>query len=116
MSSSFSCLLVYLASVISLELERSFCECKIHGDTSSLQAVTQSIMKLQHFFGVVPNVKSIGPLARDVAKKLCRERVEGDEPEPRRAGGPDIDTLILIDRDVDSDAYGDSPDLRGAYR
>ena len=101
MSSSFSCLLVYLASVISLELERSFCECKIHGDTSSLQAVTQSIMKLQHFFGVVPNVKSIGPLARDVAKKLCRERVEGDEPEPRRAGGPDIDTLILIDRDVD---------------
>mmetsp|Transcript_57643 Transcript_57643/g.158760 ORF Transcript_57643/g.158760 Transcript_57643/m.158760 type:complete len:275 (-) Transcript_57643:1173-1997(-) len=52
--------------LISLELDRSFRECKLDGDTSSLQAVTQSITKLQTFYGIIPNVKSIGPLGRTV--------------------------------------------------
>ena len=89
------------ADVVSLELEDSFCECKIHGDMSSMQAVTQSILKLQHFFGVIPNVKSIGPLARDISKRLCRERLEVDDSNKRRPLGAEIDTLVLIDREVD---------------
>jgi hypothetical protein len=88
--------------LLSLELEACFKEAKLDGNASCLRAVTQSVMKLQAFYGVVPNVKAIGPSARDVSAMLCRARVEAAAAEaaaPRPA--PLIDTLVLIDREVD---------------
>lgn len=88
--------------LVSLELDRSFRECKLEGDTSSLQAVTQSLMKLQSFCGLIPNVKSVGPLGRTVCSKLMRMRVEsGEADEATTPTAPQIDTLWVFDREVD---------------
>ena len=86
--------------VLSLEMEHTFRECKLDGNLSSLEAVTQSVMKLQRFFGTIPNVKSLGPLGRDVSRMMCRARAEA---LPEHSLGPEgsIDTLILLDRSVD---------------
>jgi len=97
--------------LLSLELDACFKESKLDGNGSSLQAVTQSVMKLQSFFGVVPNVKAIGPSARDVSQMMCRARVEevssdtATNPSGTSASSkrpePLIDTMVLIDREVD---------------
>lgn len=88
--------------LISLELDRSFRECKLEGDMSSLQAVTQSILKLQSFFGLIPNVKSIGPLGHTVCSKVMRARVESvDDSLDLKTSSAQIDTLLLFDREVD---------------
>jgi hypothetical protein len=87
--------------LLSLELEACFKEAKLDGNASCLRAVTQSVMKLQSFYGVVPNVKAIGPSARDVSAMLCRARVEATAAEAAPRPAPLIDTLVLIDREVD---------------
>jgi vacuolar protein sorting-associated protein 33A len=84
--------------VVSLELEGGYRDIKLHGDNAPLNAVTDAVMKLQRFFGTIPNVKSIGPASRDVCKMMCRSRME----HPDGVGDvSSIDTLVMIDREVD---------------
>lgn len=87
--------------LISLELDGCFRDCKLEGDMSSLQAVTQSLIKLRSFYGLIPNVKSIGPLSRNVCNKLMRNEQAHAASKSDPSTPPLIDTLILIDREVD---------------
>lgn len=55
-------------------------------------------MRLQALFGVIPNLKSKGPSARAVLDMMLRmRREEGDAS----LAAPEIDTLIILDREVD---------------
>jgi vacuolar protein sorting-associated protein 33A len=56
-------------------------------------------MKLQCMFGLIPNVKGKGECAQQVKDMMLRMRREMGGDEPTLA--PEIDTLILIDRQVD---------------
>ncbi|XP_024401527.1 vacuolar protein-sorting-associated protein 33 homolog [Physcomitrium patens] len=87
--------------VLSLELERSFKETKVDGDTSSLWYMARAITKLQELYGVIPNVKGKGKAASQVSDILLRMQREQAPPLPASAKPPEIDTLILIDRQVD---------------
>jgi vacuolar protein sorting-associated protein 33A len=68
-------------------------------DCTSLFYVARSLMKLQCMFGLIPNVKGKGECAQQVKDMMLRMRREMGGDEPTLA--PEIDTLILIDRQVD---------------
>lgn len=87
--------------VLSLELERSFKEIKVDGDTSSLWYIARAIYKLQELYGVIPNVKGKGKAASQVSDILLRMQREQSPPLPASVKPPEIDTLLLIDRQVD---------------
>ena len=68
--------------------------------------VARSIMKLQRQYGIIPNVKGIGKAAQSVIEKVFSERIadEGDDGENAvdyESGGKNIDTVVVIDREVD---------------
>ncbi|KAG0569695.1 hypothetical protein M758_6G104800 [Ceratodon purpureus] len=87
--------------VLSLELERSFKETKVEGDTSSLWYIARAIYRLQELYGVIPNVKGKGKAASQVSDILVRMQREQPPPLPSSVKPPEIDTLLLIDRQVD---------------
>lgn len=92
-------LIVFDNYLMSLELPSSFKECELDGDFSSLYYVARSIMKLQSYFGLIPNVKFIGSGATHVSEMIMRMRKEvGSQAF---ASVPEINTLILVDRNVD---------------
>eukprot|EP00299_Pterocystis_sp_00344_P011353 c5279_g1_i1.p1 GENE.c5279_g1_i1~~c5279_g1_i1.p1 ORF type:complete len:451 (+),score=116.67 c5279_g1_i1:619-1971(+) len=77
-----------------------FRELFLDGDESSLFYVARAIMKMQTMFGYIPNVKAKGSKAATVVEMIKRMREESN------AGGvapvaPEIENLIIIDRDVD---------------
>ncbi|MBX9719067.1 MAG: Sec1 family protein, partial [Microbacteriaceae bacterium] len=86
--------------LISLELENSFRDCFLEGDPTSLYYVARSVMKLQDYFGLFPKILGIGDSARqvkDMVLRMSKERGPTDE----QAVLPQIESLILIDRQVD---------------
>ncbi|XP_072956734.1 vacuolar protein-sorting-associated protein 33 homolog isoform X1 [Typha angustifolia] len=86
--------------VLSFELDFALKECLVDGDTSSVWHVAQAIHKLEFAFGVIPNVRAKGKASTKVAELLNSLQVE----EPVNAddvGAPEINTLILLDREVD---------------
>ena len=86
--------------VLSLELPLSFKQCFLEGDRSALYYVARSLMKLQSKFGQIPNIMGKGHCARSVADMMMRMGTQlGEEHFDGRA--PEIDQIILIDRDVD---------------
>lgn len=85
--------------VLSLELPQSYKECFLEGDRTALFYVARSLMRLQHVFGIIPNIKGKGACARSVMEMLLRMRRES-ATEIKVV--PAIDTLIIIDRSVDS--------------
>ncbi|KAH3762398.1 vacuolar protein sorting-associated protein 33A [Pelomyxa schiedti] len=88
--------------LLSLELEDDYRECKLEGDRTSLFSVAKAIMKLQQLFGFIPQVKYKGNAAKEVCDMILRMRQELiTEEEPLPPITPEIDTLILLDRDVD---------------
>lgn len=58
-------------------------------------------MKLQSSFGVIPNVHAKGDMAKIVVDMLLRERKEAANDDLYQSTAPEIDTLIILDRDVD---------------
>ena len=93
-------LIPFDGDLISLELESCFVEYKLDGDATLLHSVAQSLLKVQSFYGLIPNIKSIGPAARTVCSKMLRMRMEQFDAEDASAES-EIDTLVLIDREVD---------------
>lgn len=86
--------------VLSLELDTAYKECHVDGDTSALWYVARAIFNLQLSFGVIPDVKVKGKAAAQVADILSRMQRE-HSGTTSVAGAPEIDTLILLDRQVD---------------
>ncbi|CAK9858695.1 unnamed protein product [Sphagnum jensenii] len=87
--------------VLSLELDNSLKECKVDGDTSSLWYLARAITKLQEMYGVIPHIQGKGKAAAQVSDILSRMQREQPRPPPASARLPEIDSLILIDRQVD---------------
>ena len=92
-------LIVFDPHILSMELSSSFKECELDGDFSSLYNVARSIMKLQSFYGLIPNVKYIGSNASHVCDMIMRMKKQvGSQVF---SAVPEINTLILLDRNVD---------------
>ncbi|PRP79315.1 hypothetical protein PROFUN_13009 [Planoprotostelium fungivorum] len=92
-------LIPYDDDVLSLELDSSYRECFLEGDRSSLYYVARSIMKMQASFGIIPKITWKGNASRLVAEMLGRMRKEFEHELPNTS--PDIDQLLIIDREVD---------------
>ncbi|XP_057749712.1 vacuolar protein-sorting-associated protein 33 homolog isoform X3 [Arachis stenosperma] len=86
--------------VLSFELDLAYEECQVDGDTSSLWHIAKAIHKLEFSFGVIPNLRAKGKASVRVADILNRMQAE----EPVNSSDmvmPEINTLILLDREVD---------------
>ncbi|MED6122788.1 Vacuolar protein-sorting-associated protein 33 [Stylosanthes scabra] len=86
--------------VLSFELDLAYKECQVDGDTSSLWHIAKAIHKLEFSFGLIPNVRAKGKASVRVADILNRMQAE----EPVNSSDmvmPEINTLILLDREVD---------------
>uniref|UniRef100_A0A0D9W2T2 Uncharacterized protein n=1 Tax=Leersia perrieri TaxID=77586 RepID=A0A0D9W2T2_9ORYZ len=86
--------------VISFELDHSLQECLIEGDTSSVWHVAKAIHKLEFAFGVIPNVRAKG-VASAKAAELLNSMQQEDPVNMDDMGAPEINTVILLDREVD---------------
>ncbi|OVA06964.1 Sec1-like protein [Macleaya cordata] len=86
--------------VLSFELDVAYKDYLVDGDTSSLWHIAKSIHKLEFSFGVIPNVRAKGKASARIADILNRMQVE--EPvNTSDTGAPEINTIILLDREVD---------------
>ncbi|XP_061347038.1 vacuolar protein-sorting-associated protein 33 homolog [Gastrolobium bilobum] len=86
--------------VLSFELDLSYKECQVDGDTSSLWHIAKAIHKLEFSFGVIPNVRAKGKASVRIADIL--NRMQAEEPvNSTDMVVPEINTLILLDREVD---------------
>ncbi|XP_070389555.1 vacuolar protein sorting-associated protein 33A isoform X2 [Dermacentor albipictus] len=74
-------------------------ECHVEEDTTSMHYVARALMTLQSLYGVIPNVYAKGKMAKlvgDLLVRLRREQVGREAPLV-----PQVDTLLLLDRQVD---------------
>ncbi|KAI4351470.1 hypothetical protein L6164_005838 [Bauhinia variegata] len=86
--------------LLSFELDLAYKDCLVDGDTSSLWHIAKAIHKLEFSFGVIPNVRAKGKASVRVADILNRMQAEEPVNTPDMVV-PEINTLILIDREVD---------------
>ncbi|KAM1053576.1 hypothetical protein ACFX2I_000996 [Malus domestica] len=86
--------------VLSFELDLSYKEYLVDGDTGSLWHIAKAIHKLEFSFGVIPNVRAKGRGSVRVADILNRMQAEEPVNSPDMVV-PEINTLILLDREVD---------------
>ncbi|CAL5018237.1 unnamed protein product [Urochloa decumbens] len=75
-------------------------ECLIDGDTSSIWHVAKAIHRLEFAFGVIPNVRAKG-VASTKAAELLNNMQQEDPVNMDDMGIPEINTVILLDREVD---------------
>ncbi|KAK4835833.1 hypothetical protein QYF36_015086 [Acer negundo] len=86
--------------VLSFELDLALKEWQVDGDASSLWHIAKAIHKLEFTFGLIPNVRAKGKASVRVAEILNRMQIE--EPvSTSDMSMPEINTLIIIDREVD---------------
>ncbi|EFJ35572.1 hypothetical protein SELMODRAFT_79381 [Selaginella moellendorffii] len=85
--------------VLSLEHELVLKELQVDGDPTSLWDLALTINNLQSRFGLIPNVKGKGDAAKKVFSIMKKMQEEQALTTPE--GQPEIDTLILLDRQVD---------------
>ncbi|XP_042951576.1 vacuolar protein-sorting-associated protein 33 homolog isoform X1 [Carya illinoinensis] len=86
--------------VLSFELDLAYKESQVDGDTSSLWHIAKAIHKLEFSFGVIPNVRAKGKASVRVADILNHMQAEEPVNSPDMVV-PEINTLILLDREVD---------------
>ncbi|OAY28803.1 vacuolar protein-sorting-associated protein 33 homolog [Manihot esculenta] len=86
--------------ILSFELDFTNKDCQVDGDTSSLWHIAKAIHKLESSFGVIPHVRAKGKASVRVADILSHMQTE--EPvNSSDMGVPEINTVILLDREVD---------------
>ncbi|KAG6573849.1 vacuolar protein-sorting-associated protein 33 homolog [Cucurbita moschata] len=86
--------------ILSFELDRSNKEYLVDGDSSSLWHIAKAIHKLEFSFGAIPNVRAKGKASVRVADIL--NHLQTEEPvNSNDMAVPEINTLILLDREVD---------------
>ncbi|XP_039070915.1 vacuolar protein-sorting-associated protein 33 homolog isoform X3 [Hibiscus syriacus] len=86
--------------ILSFELDLAYKQCQVDGDTGSLWHIAKAIHKLESTFGVIPNVRTKGKASGIVSDILDRMHTEEPMNSPDMALS-EINTLILIDREVD---------------
>ncbi|XP_028788976.1 vacuolar protein-sorting-associated protein 33 homolog isoform X2 [Neltuma alba] len=86
--------------LLSFELDLAYKECLVDGDTSSLWHIAKAIHKLEFSFGLIRNVRAKGKASVRVADILNRMQAEEPVSSPDMLV-PEINTLILLDREVD---------------
>ncbi|XP_075499256.1 vacuolar protein-sorting-associated protein 33 homolog [Primulina tabacum] len=86
--------------ILSFELDLANKEYLVDGDATSLWHIAKAIHSMEFSFGVIPNVRAKGKASTRVAEIL--NRMQAEEPvDTSDAGIPEINTLILLDREVD---------------
>ncbi|KAL2227707.1 UNVERIFIED_CONTAM: Vacuolar protein-sorting-associated protein 33 [Sesamum indicum] len=86
--------------VLSFELDLAQKEYLADGDATSLWHIAKAIHNLEFSFGLIPNVRAKGKAATRVADIL--NRMQAEEPvNTSDMGIPEINTLVLLDREVD---------------
>ena len=48
------------SDLLSMELTKSFKDISVDGDRTSLYYIAKAIMKLQHLYGIIPNIQGKG--------------------------------------------------------
>jgi len=94
--------------VLSLE-QPCFKELFVDGDPSVLHAVASSILKLEAMFGRIPSVRGKGRCAQQVQQMVTQmrqvlassESAQGEIGSPPQEIEPQIEMVLLIDREVD---------------
>lgn len=86
--------------VLSFELDYALKDYKVDGDSTSLWHIAKALHKLEFNFGVIPNIRAKGKGAARVADILNQMQLE-DPVNLEEIGIPEINTLILLDREVD---------------
>ena len=66
---------------------------------SALHRLARGLMSIQALHGIIPNIHGKGHAAKQLCDNLLRMRLETDLDQPPLA--PAIDTLVLMDRNVD---------------
>jgi len=92
-------LIPFDSDILSMELSSSFRDYAIEGDKTSLFYVAKALMKMQSLFGIIPNIQGKGHHSQFIAEMMFRMRRELANEEPLII--PEIDRLILIDRECD---------------
>ena len=95
-------LVPYDNDVLSLELRGSFRNLFLDHDHTELYYVAEAMMRLQEQFGTIPIIRTKGLCAKkvkDIMVRLRREKGPGEGVAA--AAGGEIDSLIILDRDVD---------------
>ncbi|RZC91040.1 hypothetical protein C5167_028872 [Papaver somniferum] len=87
--------------VLSFELDLAYRDYLVDGDTNALWHIAKSIHKLEYSFGVIPNVRAKGKASTRISEILTRMQVEEPVSTSSDVGIPEINTLILLDREVD---------------
>ncbi|XP_066018238.1 vacuolar protein sorting-associated protein 33A isoform X2 [Pocillopora verrucosa] len=87
------------SDVLSLEMESSFKECYLENDSTSLFYVANSLMTLQTLYGTIPKIYAKGDMSKLVLDMMMRKKREAADAENQVS--PQIDTLLLIDRNID---------------
>ncbi|XP_040573210.1 vacuolar protein sorting-associated protein 33A [Lepeophtheirus salmonis] len=89
--------------VISMEDSSIFSEYYLNGDPTSLHSVAKALMALQSIVGIIPKVYGKGKAAKQVYDYMTRLRKEAaDEESNLLPSDSSIDTLVIIDRQIDS--------------
>eukprot|EP01080_Neovahlkampfia_damariscottae_P012510 gene12510-6258_t len=91
-------LIPFDSDIISMELNTCFRNCFLEGDYSSLYFIARSIMKIQSFYGLIPNIKSKGNLSC-IVSGMIKEMNKSTFKLLNET--PQFQTLILIDRNID---------------
>jgi len=84
-----------------MDLYRDFKHCSLEGDRTSLFYTAKALMQMQSAYGFIPNVYGKGHNAQLVTEMLERMRREKASRVEEQRISPEIDTLILLDREVD---------------
>ncbi|XP_015776402.1 PREDICTED: vacuolar protein sorting-associated protein 33A-like [Acropora digitifera] len=74
-------------------------ECYLEYDFTSLFYVANSLMTLQTLYGTIPKIYAKGTMSKRVLDMMMRKKREAADSENQVS--PQIDTLLLIDRNVD---------------
>eukprot|EP00658_Telonema_sp_P-2_P040793 TRINITY_DN29176_c0_g2_i1.p1 TRINITY_DN29176_c0_g2~~TRINITY_DN29176_c0_g2_i1.p1 ORF type:complete len:460 (-),score=139.15 TRINITY_DN29176_c0_g2_i1:244-1623(-) len=79
----------------------SFNDLNLKGDHTVLYRIARGIAKLQNLYGTIPSIKGKGEHAKAVADMILKLRREGFADGEEAVIIPEIDQLVLIDRQVD---------------
>ncbi|KDO21963.1 hypothetical protein SPRG_12829 [Saprolegnia parasitica CBS 223.65] len=95
-------LVPYEEDVLTLELHDGFRDLFVDNDKSCLQTIATSINKFQILFGLIPQIKYKGAMAK-VAVEMAAHMQKKQKSDGIALGSAEaeIDTLIVLDRTVD---------------
>ena len=93
--------MMMIVIVVTMEMENGFRQFYLEDDKTHLHAITDSILKLQTMFGIIPNVKFKGEMGKVVYQMMLRARKESERNDTAQVMDPEIDTIVLLDRNID---------------